>query len=138
MFVYGTLKRGDRNHYLLANSEFLGEARTRAPVWRLVEICEPGHYPYPAAEEHGNGHIFGEVYRVDAATLAALDALEAEGEDYVRKKIEVAGFEDVRTYIGMMTEHRFEASPRIIRTESGYFWRGDDLACGHDPKSLCL
>jgi len=34
IFVYGTLKRGGRNHHFMAGQQFVGEART-APGYTL-------------------------------------------------------------------------------------------------------
>lgn len=91
VFVYGTLKRGQRNHYLLAGAEYLGPASTE-PKYRLIDCG-----PYPAllddvkrcGPEVEPLAVAGEVYRIDAATLAALDRLEDEGRLYRRAVIEV-------------------------------------------------
>lgn len=89
VFVYGTLKRGFPNHPLLERATLLGTARTRES-WPLVIA---GSWYVPCLLEHpGQGHrVRGEVYAVDAETLAALDELEGVGdpEGYDRKPIEV-------------------------------------------------
>jgi gamma-glutamylcyclotransferase (GGCT)/AIG2-like uncharacterized protein YtfP len=69
VFVYGTLRRGESNHAVIARARFLGTARTR-PEWRRVSIG-----PYPALAPGGDV-IEGELYEVDAALLAALDRVE--------------------------------------------------------------
>ena len=90
LFVYGTLKRGDCRSHLLADATYLGEAVTD-PRYKLYT-----HGPYPAlidAERVGlpGVPIQGELYAVDAATLARLD--EEEGLDeglYERRPISLA------------------------------------------------
>jgi gamma-glutamylcyclotransferase (GGCT)/AIG2-like uncharacterized protein YtfP len=82
LFVYGTLKRGQRNHRLLDGQEFVRAARTR-PGYRLLDLG-----PYPGlVESDTGGAIEGEIYRVDAATLLRLDAFE--GPQYRRAVIKV-------------------------------------------------
>jgi gamma-glutamylaminecyclotransferase len=89
VFVYGTLKRGFTNHPLLERAKALGAART-CESWPLVIA---GDWFVPCLlERPGQGHrVRGELYAVDAATLAALDALEGVGEPdgYDRRPIEV-------------------------------------------------
>ena len=77
LFIYGTLKRGCRNHPYMAGQRFVGEART-APLFRLVSM---GSYPGMVSDEHGRS-IEGEVWEVDAACLKRLHVLEGveEGE----------------------------------------------------------
>lgn len=84
IFVYGTLKRGERNHGLLARAEFIGGAFTE-PKYRLIDCG-----PYPALVEHSEQPmaIGGEVYRIDEAILRELDRLEDEGRLYRRAVIE--------------------------------------------------
>jgi len=89
LFVYGTLKRGDCRAYLLMHATCLGEAVT-APLYKLFT-----HGPYPALVDAGRVGstgmaIHGELYEVDAPTLARLD--EEEGVDeglYQRKPIKL-------------------------------------------------
>jgi gamma-glutamylcyclotransferase (GGCT)/AIG2-like uncharacterized protein YtfP len=80
VFVYGSLKRGFRNHGLLHASEFVGGGLTEAR-YRLINLG-----PYPAMIENAEEpmSITGELYRVDEPTLAALDRLEDEGVLYRR------------------------------------------------------
>ncbi len=83
IFVYGTLKRGCRNHAYLGGQRFVGEART-APGFRLFDLGEyPGMVPQP--EDHEG--ITGEVWSVDATTLARLDVLEGTAENLYERKV---------------------------------------------------
>ena len=89
VFVYGSLKRGFRNHRLLAAAEFIGVAQTE-PRFRLLDLG-----PHPAMIEHPAAPlaIAGEVYRIDSATSAALDRLEDEGVEYRRVVVPVTMIE---------------------------------------------
>ncbi|MBE6138080.1 MAG: gamma-glutamylcyclotransferase [Erysipelotrichaceae bacterium] len=81
VFAYGTLKHGYRNHNFLKDSTFICEA--------LVEgfyMFDLGSYP---GIYEGEGKIYGELYEIDAATLAKMDYLEEEGSLYIRKSIKV-------------------------------------------------
>jgi gamma-glutamylcyclotransferase (GGCT)/AIG2-like uncharacterized protein YtfP len=85
VFVYGSLKRGFRNHRLLAGSRLVGSGLTE-PRYRLINL---GPYPalieaswLPTADEPLS--ITGELYRIDGPTLAELDRLEDEGAMYRR------------------------------------------------------
>ena len=83
VFVYGTLKRGFWNHYLLEGREFFGAAAT-VPTYRMIENGFPVILPDPEGKP-----IAGEIYAVDDETLARLDQLEREGSSYDRKLIDV-------------------------------------------------
>ncbi|MBB3229212.1 gamma-glutamylcyclotransferase family protein [Halomonas stenophila] len=67
--VYGTLKRGLRNHHWLEGADFVGTDRlTDATLYDLG--------PYPGARLEPSRGVEIEVFRVDAALLADLDRLE--------------------------------------------------------------
>jgi gamma-glutamylcyclotransferase (GGCT)/AIG2-like uncharacterized protein YtfP len=85
VFVYGTLKRGFRNHRFLENAKFLGEAHTVA-VYRMLDGL------FPVLRDSGPDHrpVSGEVYEIDAPTLIALDDLESVASGmYDRIEIDV-------------------------------------------------
>jgi len=86
VFVYGTLKQGFHNHYLLENAEFVCEVTTKEK-YPMVNTEE--YFPY-LLDVSGVGHnIKGEVYRIDNVILAMLDVLEGYPEHYTRKTIKV-------------------------------------------------
>ena len=85
LFVYGTLMRGERNHRLLAEAEFVGEARTVAG-FTMIDLGA-----FPGVVAHGEGVVVGELFRVDAETLLAVDRLEGHPRFYRRTEIELAG-----------------------------------------------
>jgi gamma-glutamylaminecyclotransferase len=93
LFVYGTLKRGLANHHFLAGQTFLGEAVT-LPRYRLVDFG-----PNPGLLEAGPGTaVHGELWRVDAPTLARLDAFEEIPHYFDRRPIAIRDFDGVEAY----------------------------------------
>ena len=84
VFVYGTLKRGFWNHYLLDGCESFGAAAT-VPTYKMIE----NGFPVVMADPEGKP-LAGEIYTVDDETLARLDQLEREGSSYDRKLIDVS------------------------------------------------
>lgn len=70
VFVYGTLKKGYRNHYLLNDSTWLINAVIKGTLYSIEGV------DYPAFIDDNEFLIQGEVYEVDQTVLAALDDLE--------------------------------------------------------------
>lgn len=91
VFVYGTLKQGQRNFRL---SQRAGWVRSE-PAWlegfALYHLPRASErpYSYPAIVV-GDGRVWGEVqYFADLeAALVALDALEDAGREYERVQVE--------------------------------------------------
>src|ERR1700716_4559301 len=83
VFVYGTLKSGFWNHYLLKGCEFFGGAAT-VPTYKMIENGFPVIMPDPEGKPLG-----GEIYAVDDETLARLHPIEREGSSYDRNVIDV-------------------------------------------------
>ena len=82
VFVYGTLRCGGVNHYLLKGAMLCGGHVTPAR-YRMLHLGA-----YPGVVEGGATAIVGEVYRVTRRQFAALDRLEAYPRLYDRKLID--------------------------------------------------
>lgn len=91
--MYGTLLAGEKNHALLARSRLAGSGRTR-PEYSLHDLGA-----HPAVAAGGTTAIEGEIYEVDAETLARLDALEHHPDWYRRTAITLADGTPVETYL---------------------------------------
>ncbi len=88
LFVYGTLKRGCKNHRHLANQRFLGEACS-TPGYRLYDL---GEFPGLVADSTDTAGVTGELWEVDAAALARRDDFEGGDEGlYRRDRVELTG-----------------------------------------------
>lgn len=86
VFVYGTLKKSFSNHFLLEQEAYLGEAVSVASNFVLRDGKS---FPYMSTTPYGakeSGRVSGEVYAVDAFTMARLDRLEGNGSFYTREK----------------------------------------------------
>ncbi|MSU47117.1 MAG: hypothetical protein EXS42_08360 [Lacunisphaera sp.] len=81
VFVYGTLKRGYRNHPHLAGQQFLGEGRTPAG-YTLYSL---GNHPGMVRSTDPSNDVAGEVWAVDSACLAELDQLESVAEAHYER-----------------------------------------------------
>lgn len=106
VFVYGTLKSGCSNHFCLAGAEFLGTARTVAPM-----ALHRGDLPM-AARTPGISPIQGELYRVTAGHLRRLDRFEEHPEVYQREQALVIDC-DHREWRAWIYFHRTPAGPLI-------------------------
>lgn len=86
VFVYGTLRRNERNHHYIETARFIGKAsslRRYSVITRTAEGYEEG---YPVAiEDHTGEVLHGEIYEIDENTLAQLDILEDYPREYDRK-----------------------------------------------------
>jgi gamma-glutamylcyclotransferase (GGCT)/AIG2-like uncharacterized protein YtfP len=78
VFVYGTLKRGQRNSHYLQNADFIGTFSTEA-IFSMHAFDD-----YPAVCERGRHAIHGEIYRVSDTQLGVLDELEWYPDFYQR------------------------------------------------------
>ncbi|MBN8981573.1 MAG: gamma-glutamylcyclotransferase [Rhizobiales bacterium] len=97
VFVYGTLKRGLRNHHFLDGARFVGEAHTLAGYCML-----DGGFPVLRDIGDGAKQIAGEVYDVDDETLSRLDDLESVDSgmyDRMQTGIVLSGNEAVQAFI---------------------------------------
>lgn len=84
IFVYGTLKRGQGNHPLLAGQGFVGSGLTE-PRYRLHDL---GGFPGMVPDSDRGRSIVGEVWDVDEPCLRRLDELEdVAGGEYERTAI---------------------------------------------------
>jgi gamma-glutamylcyclotransferase (GGCT)/AIG2-like uncharacterized protein YtfP len=71
VFVYGSLLKGLHNHVLIEDAEFVSRGHT-GPGLGLLDL---GSFPGLVPDRDCPG-VWGELYRVDDATLAQLDRLE--------------------------------------------------------------
>ncbi|MDC0611280.1 gamma-glutamylcyclotransferase [Vibrio sp.] len=81
VFVYGSLRKGESNHWYLESSQFIGAFATE-PEFAMYDLG-----PYPGIVE-GSFSVRGEVYQIDDDTLHHLDELEDVPVEYRRETIE--------------------------------------------------
>lgn len=101
VFVYGTLKRGERNHHRMAGARLVGTAVTRDAAFTLTEqasVSTPGRTT-PSVSPGGAHRIAGEIYEVDDTVLAALDSFERVGLDYERRTVALADGHSASIYL---------------------------------------
>lgn len=82
LFVYGTLKRGYRNHVQISAGTMVGAART-APGYRLYDMGGfPGLFAHPA-DQTG---VVGEVWAIEEELFPQLDEFEGVPEGLYRRR----------------------------------------------------
>lgn len=81
VFVYGTLRRGEGNSYLLKGSKFIGPAVTAGRGYSMTR-----HGTIPFVADGGNCQVLGELWSVNDETFARLDRLESHPRLYRRRR----------------------------------------------------
>ena len=95
VIVYGTLKQGYGNHHYLRSATYLG-TETLKFNGRMFCVGFP-----VLMKSRSKIQVEVEVYKVDAATFAALDRLEGQGHMYMRKRKKLADGSMSYYYQGM-------------------------------------
>lgn len=116
VFVYGSLKKGYGNHYLLTQggAVYLGE-QVITGEYRLIDF---GWYPGLVRLDGGEPvDVHGEVYEVSTETLAAMDLLEGHPTFYCRSKVDT-DFKKAWCYF--LPESYADEAPEV----EGGNWRG--------------
>jgi gamma-glutamylcyclotransferase (GGCT)/AIG2-like uncharacterized protein YtfP len=116
VFVYGTLKRGGSNHHYMAGQKFLGAART-PPGFRLYDL---GGHPGMIAKPDDRDGVTGEVWSVDAASLAQMDGLEGLAEGIYRR----VPIKLLPPFADQIVETYLYAQSVAGRPDLGSVWRG--------------
>lgn len=103
LFVYGTLKQGLGNDYILqrsGTSKFVGFDTITGPL-RMVDL---GGIPAVLYDENASTpikKIYGEVWTIDTSTLQACDILEGHPDFYRRLKLRTDALDkNVWIYLG--------------------------------------
>jgi gamma-glutamylaminecyclotransferase len=101
LFVYGTLKRGCRNHGVMRGAEFVDEVATQ-PAYLMVNC---GSYPglVKAANDQTGMSIRGELYRVDEEMLVVLDRFEDVPAEFVRGTIWLEDGSEAQAYFYILS-----------------------------------
>jgi gamma-glutamylcyclotransferase (GGCT)/AIG2-like uncharacterized protein YtfP len=97
VFVYGTLKKGYHNHYLLDGCEYLGNSELDGYG---LYYSGNSKYSFPVADIMINHSVSGEIYLVDDEVMKQLDRLESNGTMYHRKYLTLANGQKAHVYIG--------------------------------------
>ena len=105
VFVYGSLLRGLHNHHHLKTATLVKEAaRTTSAAYVMVDS---GHgYPFALVDAKARAGdarsaLLGELYDVNDAVLASLDALEAHPDWYRRSQVAIEG-EEAQAWVYLM------------------------------------
>jgi gamma-glutamylcyclotransferase (GGCT)/AIG2-like uncharacterized protein YtfP len=116
VFVYGTLKAGERNHYLLQ-----GATRLEERCWTYGKLYDTGN-GYPCVCEDFTTKVFGELYNVSEEQLKKLDLLEGylgEGLNNHYERIEQDVFTDKNIYSALIYVYPAISTNSLIEIPSG-------------------
>lgn len=118
IFVYGTLRQGQRNHHILSEAVFVGTGATVARYTLRVD----GGLPYLDARD-ARYSVRGEVYEVSTRGLAVVDHLEGHPKWYRRRAIDIRLDAESRDRRGAVVEAfaYFHANPPGVIHPTGDF-----------------
>lgn len=80
VFVYGTLMKGERANHMLSSGEYAGR-------FLLKDYAMYNLGSFPGIKRCKNEAVLGELFFVDAETIARTDRYEGEGTLYTRKPV---------------------------------------------------
>ena len=105
VFVYGSLKQGHWNNYILGTSELVAEGNTLED-FVLMDCGFPFAVEAKSVDDslsHLVSPVLGEVYKVsDESVISSLDRLEGEGSMYKRRRVKISDLcEPVWMYVAI-------------------------------------
>lgn len=117
IFVYGSLKRGFKQHNRhMKSAQFVAATRTRNAAFEMLAVLDPDATDhYPSIKAGGAFHIAGEVYKISERDLEMLD--EYEGPGYNRVTIPLENGMESFVYVFSKTDIPTTADHPRIRTE---------------------
>ena len=119
VFTYGTLLKGERNHHLLNDEEYIDIGSISG-----FTMFNLGTYP---GIKSGNGIVVGELYLIDDSTLQMLDELEEEGTLYIRQKTNVHTRNgDFEAFVYIYNQ---EVTNPVYIGEGFHAWKNRDEEC---------
>jgi gamma-glutamylaminecyclotransferase len=123
IFVYGSLKRGFKQHDRhMKSARFIAATRTKDAAYELVAVLDPDATDhYPSMKKDGKLKIKGEVYEITDAALASLD--EYEGTDYNRTTVALEN--GLESYVYLFHDSDIETTtthPRIRKDGDTAEW----------------
>ena len=104
VFVYGTLKRGEKNHHWLEGASWQGEAELSG-----VLLHDLGPFPMAVI---GEGTAIGEVYAVEEHGLARLDELEGYPRLYDRQMLSLN--DGRRAWVYLVRPRQVRHAPLVV------------------------
>lgn len=113
LFVYGSLRTGEYNNYILEGSKLVN-ASTYIPGFELISLGA-----FPAIVPAENGRVIGEVWDVDERAFNSIERMEV-GAGYKRVAVQPIdesdlvpiGYTDVEAYV-YGTPARLIDCPRV-------------------------
>lgn len=122
LFVYGTLKKGQRANDYLKNAKFIGNATTKDS--NFIMVSTNGSYPF--VFNCGNKKVSGEIYEVPTSALRNLDYYEGYSPDrkglYIRDEFDYI-LEDGKEIKAIMYYQKIENMERIKLENDIFSWK---------------
>ncbi len=117
IFVYGTLKKGCKAHYLLNKEKFLGKGFTL----RKFGLVSFDTFPAIVEGIHPSFHIVGEVYLITPTTLKKLDEYENCPSFYVRKKEKILLDDKIlNCYVYILNKENVKRDYKILTSKEEF------------------
>jgi gamma-glutamylcyclotransferase (GGCT)/AIG2-like uncharacterized protein YtfP len=115
VFVYGTLKKGKHNHYVIKSGRYDGEG-----MLSDVLMYTNGSFPILF---NGSNRVLGELYYCNPTVMSHLDLLEGNGSMYNREKKPVTipdgTVKDAWVYLGVPEFWNFDGEKIETRYRRG-------------------
>ena len=118
VFVYGTLRKGERANSMLQNSVYCGK-------YYLKDCAMYDLGGYPGIKTDKGEYVIGEVYLIDDETLKRLDGYEGEGSLYERKAVTAYNGKERMDCYAYFYCHDVDSRKRMLQpwgAESSTIW----------------